>query len=93
MFGKLEQQLFHHVKTGSIKKVKYMVRLGADLKAKDDNGCSVLMFANNVDDIRYLILKGADVKQKDFYGRTALTYAKNAECVKEFVRLGIEFLR
>ena len=81
---KLNEQLFNVVADEKVsdearlKKVKYLVRLGADVNAKDNWGETVLMNATrdgNLDMVKYLAKNGADLDAKDKYGWTALIKA------------------
>lgn len=60
-------------------KVGYLIQLGANIDAKDNNGLTALMIAaregkNKIADL--LMYKGADISLKDKDGKTALDYAK-----------------
>jgi ankyrin repeat protein len=66
-------------KTGTPQQVKAMIDSGADVNAKDERGCTPLMFAaeynSNADMIEALIKAGADLHAKDQLGHTPLMYA------------------
>ena len=73
------------------KSVQTLLRLGADVDAKDSNGRTVLMLAvgcQRPDVVKIIIEAGADVNVKDIHGTTVLLQAKQSR--KE---LGILFDR
>ena len=82
---KLNEQLYNVIANskdndeGKLKKVKYLVRLGADVNANDGwHGETALMEAahsGQLDVVEYLVQSGADVHQKDTAEWSALTYA------------------
>ena len=83
---KLNEQLFNVIadeKASSearLKKVKYLVRLGADVNAKDERGKTMLIRAaerGEAEVVKYFIEQGADVEQKDNFGYSALKWAVN----------------
>lgn len=75
--------------------VRELVEHGADVKAKDGKGNSLLMYAAEHLDrsaISYLLAKGLDPKERNASGQTAYDLAvqagksDNAEALKEFAR-------
>jgi hypothetical protein len=64
--------------------VKLLLDKGAETEAKDDRGCTPLLWAahNGHDTVVKLLLdKGADVGVKDGYGRTPLWMAVGSGCI------------
>ena len=64
---------------GLKKSVKYLIKSGADVNAKDSNGKSVLMWAGQNGDLKIvktLIDNGANVHAVDVDGKTALMWAE-----------------
>ena len=64
---------------GQKKSVKYLVKSGADVNAKDANGKSVLMWAGQNGDLKIvktLIDNGANVHAVDVDGKTALMWSQ-----------------
>ena len=64
---------------GQKKSVKYLIKSGADVNAKDANGKSVLMWAGQNGDLKIvktLIDNGADIHVVDVDGKTALMWAE-----------------
>ena len=82
---RLNEQLFNVIADEKVsdearlKKVKYLVRLGADVNAKDNWGETVLIDAVNlghIEVVKCLVEHGADLEAKDeWYGETALMKA------------------
>ena len=73
-----------------------LLNYGADPKARDEDGFSVLMHAalrGNYELVQMLLEKGADPQARDQEGRTALISAAsggNVDIVRLFLRLGID---
>src|SRR5207302_6983866 len=66
---------------GNVQSIKRLLDHGADVKAKDPAGRSVLMLAASSDSVpveavKMLIERGADVNAKSANGETALDFAK-----------------
>ncbi len=81
MIKTLNQKLLLASKDGSEKEVSALLRLGADVDARDDNGLTPLIFASfwgNESIARLLIDQGADLEAKSNYGGTALVKASEA---------------
>ena len=81
---KLNEQLFNVIASckdsdeAKLKKIKYLVYLGADVNAKDEDGRTALMLAlknGQLDAVKYLIKQGANLEAKDKDGKTALMKA------------------
>lgn len=75
---KEEIPLINAVRAGNAKQVKKLIKSGADVNAKDDEGKTALMWASmygHNDMIKFLIKNGADVNAKDNNGNTALMFA------------------
>ena len=91
---KLNKQLFNVIADEKVsdearlKKVKYLVRLGADVNASSKYGKTALMIAatwGHLDVVKCLAECGADLKAKDVNGDTAFDIARKwekADCVK-----------
>ena len=91
---KLNEQLFNVIADEKIsdearlKKVKYLVYLGADVNATDQYCQTALIVSacnGHLEVVKYLAECGADLKAKDEYGQTALDIARmwdKADCVK-----------
>ena len=59
---------------GRRKSVKYLIKNGANVNARDSNGKTVLMWAAQNGDkniVKLLIDKGADIYATDIHGNTA----------------------
>ena len=100
---KLNEQLFNVIADekvsdeAKLKKLKYLVRLGADVNAKDNWGETVLIDAVNwghIEVVKCLVELGADLEAKDeWYGETALMKAArggNLDMVKCLVEHGAQ---
>ncbi len=83
---------------GAVESVRLMIEKGADVKAQDEGGASVLAsaaYVNNVEVARLLLAKGAAVNTKDVLGITPLIQAawngdRNGELVKLLLDHGAE---
>ena len=90
---KLNKQLFNVIVNENVsdearlKKLKYLLYLGADLEARN-YGCTVLIVAaqkGQIGVVKYLAENGADIEARDNYERTALDIARKwekADCVE-----------
>ena len=66
-------------KTVSLDQVKDLIRLGADVNARNNHGDTALMRAcqgGHADTVKMLIEHGADVNAKDKEGKTSLQWAR-----------------
>jgi ankyrin repeat protein len=74
---------FELVKAGTPQHIQAAIDNGANVKARDKNGGTVLMFAAdynlNPEAISTLLKAGADAKVKDSAGKTALAYLQDKE--------------
>lgn len=79
---KEENPLINAVRTGDVKKVKELIKAGADVNAKDDRAGTALMLASqngNNKLVELLIRAGADVNIKNKEGKTAADMVKERE--------------
>ena len=67
--------LIEHSFMGDTDVVKYLLSLGANVKAKDENGDTALHLANNVEISKALVEHGADIDAIDNEGMTPLIYS------------------
>ncbi|MBQ8671710.1 MAG: ankyrin repeat domain-containing protein [Alphaproteobacteria bacterium] len=79
--------LMNLCKTGvDVKSLDMVVKYGADINAKDNNGRTALMYAvafnPNPEVVKYLLAHGADAKITDLQGKTALDYASDNEIIQ-----------
>ena len=80
---KLNEQLFNVIADEKIsdearlKKMKYLVRLGADLEARNYGWTALIVAAQKgqIGVVKYLAENGADIEAGDNYERTALSWA------------------
>ncbi len=79
---------------GDIVKIKSLLKEGADINAKDENGNTGLIFAsrysNRADSVRLLLDKGADVNAKNNKGSSSLMVASgnsNSTSSDDIIRL------
>ena len=63
-------------------KTAYLLTIGADVNAKDNEGMTALMYAQTPEQTKLLINAGADVNARSYWGNTALTLAKTPEQTK-----------
>ena len=99
-FGGATEDLMKAVqdKTTTPQKIRNLIKLGADVNAKDKYGMTALMLAvrdnSNAEVIKILINAGADVNAKHNYGWTALMWAahhnSNAEVIKALLNAGTD---
>jgi len=97
---KLSKQLIEAAEEWNLKKVKELVKQGADVNAVDHCGGTALTYAaigDNLDIVKYLIEEhGADVNAVDEWGRTVLMYAAekgNLDMVKYLIEHGEEEMK
>jgi len=64
--------------------IENLIRAGANINERDNNGKTPLMYAVSqavyVKIINYLITKGADVKAKDNNNKSVVEYCRYNEC-------------
>lgn len=86
---KEENPLINAVRTGDVKKVKELIKAGADV-----NGPLIdAVVYNKADTVKLLIKAGADVNEKDDEGKTALMYAYeegHLDIVKLLIKSGAD---
>jgi ankyrin repeat protein len=86
------------VKEDNFKATKTLIKLGANVNIKDNDGNNVLIYAaknDNVDMIKLLIKLGIDVNIQNNFGETALMYAIkycNFENIEYLVKKGANIL-
>ena len=76
---------------GHTKIIDTLLRAGANVNAKDNNGGTALMNAarcGRTETVNALLKAGADIHAKDNFGDTALMVAKNAEIVNALLNAG-----
>lgn len=84
------------IEEGDLEMFKYLLKKGADVNVKNDDGSTALMIASlygNLEMVKYLIENGADINAKDNDGSTALIYASkwaNLEEVEYLVKNGTD---
>ena len=77
-YADISDDLFQAAFEGNTSKIEKLIKKGADVNAKDENGAPVLMAAaanGQTEIVKMLLDKGADVNVKDKDGKTALMYA------------------
>lgn len=89
------EELFKAINNGDLKKVKLLVKRGADIEETDDCEYTALLEAvyyDQLDIVKYLVKQGANINTKSEYNRTALHIAvndSNLEMVKFLVENGV----
>ena len=92
----LNKELLEAVKKGNLEIVKYLVGIGADVNAEDNDGWTALMSGasgGNLNVVKYFIEKGADVNAKGGWNITALmggAWNDNLEIVKYLIGIGAD---
>ena len=74
----LDARLLETAKEGSIKLAERLIKLGANIEARDSDGMTALMCAaryGHADFCRFLLEKDAKINLKDGRGMTAIMYA------------------
>ena len=72
---RLNNELIDIAEYGNLEIVKNLIKQGADINAKDDDGNTVLMWSSregHLDIVKFLIDKGADIEIKNSNGESAL---------------------
>ena len=78
-YADISDDLFQAAFEGNTSKIEKLIKKGADVNAKDENGAPVLMAAaanGQTEIVKMLLDKGADVNVKDKDGKTALMRKK-----------------
>jgi ankyrin repeat protein len=73
---KKDEPFMSVVYSGDLEKIKEMVEKGANVNARNNAGCTVLMLAGNIgrlDIMEYLNQKGAQIEAKTTYNNLALS--------------------
>ncbi len=93
----VKSNIFHYAAlTGSLDRVKILLKKGADVNLADECDITPLHYAalsGNLELVQYLVEQGADVNSTDNEKKTVLTYAAqsgNLELVKWLVELGLD---
>lgn len=87
---KLEKKLFDALESNDVNAVREILKKGADVNAKGENGMTPLMYASGAELIQLLIDHGADVNAKSDRGYTALMISYEAETTKKLIENGAE---
>jgi ankyrin repeat protein len=89
----LNEELINNAVIGDLAKVKSLIRMGADINAKDENGNTALMMSSlegHLEIVKFLVSKGADVNETDNNGSTPLIETSSLEVVKFLVSKGAD---
>lgn len=83
----IDKALIEEIKKGaSLKRVKYIVALGADVNTTNQLNYNGLCFCDNADVARYLIEKGVDVNLRGYNGHTPLYFANKLGVVDLLIK-------
>ena len=91
---KLDDYLFQEIKTGNLKKIHYLIKIGADLNTSNFLGETPLFVAttfNQIDIAKLLILNQALVDKANFHNETPLMVAiqrENLDMIKMLCAFG-----
>ena len=87
----IDKALFDAVKNGApLKKVKYIVALGADVKMNDQLYYNCLSYCKDQEVAKYLIEKGVDVNLVGYNGHTPLDFAQDLNVVNLLIKNGAD---
>ena len=90
-FRSIDKALFDAVKNGApLKKVKYIVALGADVKMNDQLYYNCLSYCKDQEVAKYLIEKGVDVNLVGYNGHTPLDFAQDLNVVNLLIKNGAD---
>ena len=76
------QALIDAAEQGEVRLLPRLMKVGANVNARNEDGTTPLMAAagsGHIEILKFLLKRGAKVSMKDKKGRTALDYAKNKE--------------
>lgn len=63
----MDQELCIAVKIGDLKKVKYIVSLGTDIRINDDYTIKLASLYGHLEMVKYLVSLGADIQSQIIY--------------------------
>ena len=85
VYADRDSDLLDSAKYGNANRVKSLIKQGANVNAKDENGWTALMWASmlgHFEIVKILVENGADINVRDKNGFTALTEATRGEYVE-----------
>jgi hypothetical protein len=92
----IHSNLRHAARQGDIKTMDYLLKEGADVNAKNQNGATALFAAalnGQTEAVKFLLSKGADINARDVHDYTVLIHVSasgNVEMVKLLVAQGAD---
>ena len=87
--NKLEDYLFETIKNDDVKKVYYILNLGANIKAKDAEEYEPIMYVKSKEMLNLLLESGADINFKSPLGNTLMMLVArrgDVELLKEIIK-------
>ena len=88
--SKSKNILFWASGNGHLETVKYLVSLGADIKAEDNYIVRLASGSGHLETIKYLVSLGADIKAQNNYAVQLASEYGHLETVKYLVSLGAD---